>query len=285
MISGRIRVGALLLSAAVTVVGCADQGASEPSAGGTATATMAHVHGIAPGPSGQAFIATHEGLYRLKPGAGAPELVGETRHDLMGFTRASRDRYLASGHPDPELRGMPSNFGVIQSRDQGRSWNGIAFYGEADFHVLEAQGTHVYGYDGHSGRLKATTNGRRWSERVPPNEIVSLAIDPQDPKRLVAASPGGIAVSDDAGAKWRPLREDLVGLLTWPAANRLLLVDGAGAIQLSHDGGRNWRQVGELGSVPTAFEAVGKDIYAALEDGSVQRSTDNGATWSVAATF
>ena len=282
---GRVRVAALLLATTLMAGGCADDDTPESSADGTGPAAMAHVHGIAPGPSGQAFIATHDGLYRLKSGAGAPELVGDTKHDLMGFTRASRGRYLASGHPDPRLTGMPPNFGVIQSRDQGRTWNGIAFYGEADFHILEAQGNHVYGYDGHSGRLKATTNGRRWSDRVPPDEIVSLAIDPQEPKRLVAASPGGIAVSADAGAKWRPLRQNMVGLLTWPAAKRLLLVDGAGAIQLSQDGGRNWRQVGELGSVPTAFEAVGEDIYAALEDGSVQRSSDDGATWSVAATF
>ena len=180
---------------------------------------------------------------------------------------------------------MPSNFGVIQSRDQGRSWNGIAFYGEADFHVLEAQGQHVYGFDGHSGRLRATTDGRRWSDREPPAEILSLAIDPRDPRRLVAASPAGIAVSDDAGAKWRPLRPDVVGLLTWPDANRLLLVDGTGVIQRSRDGGRSWRQVGELGSVPTAFEAIGKDLYAALEDGTVQRSEDDGVTWSLAAKF
>lgn len=282
---GRVRVAALLLAIALVVGGCANDEDPGPSADGSEHGAMSHVHGIAPGPSGQAFIATHAGLYRLKPGAGSPDLVGETRHDLMGFTRASRDRYLASGHPDPRLSGMPPNFGVIQSRDLGRTWNGIAFYGEADFHVLEAQGRHVYGYDGRSGRLKATPDGRRWSDREPPDEILSLAIDPRSPKRLVAASPGGIAASVDAGARWRPLRRDLVGLLTWPAANRLLLVDGAGAIHLSRDRGRNWRQVGELGSVPTAFEAVGDDVYAALEDGSVQRSADDGATWSVVGTF
>ena len=246
---------------------------------------MSHVHGIAPGPAGQTLIATHDGLYNVKPGSGSPELVGDSRHDLMGFTRAGRDRYVASGHPDPREPGLPSNLGVIESRDQGRTWNGIAFYGEADFHVLEAQGKHVYGYDGHSGRLRATAGGRQWREHVPPDDIMSLALDPRSPKRLVAATPSGVSTSSNGGAKWRPLRSDIAGLLTWPGAKRLYLADGTGTIHRSRDGGRDWTRVGRLGGPPTAFEGVGADLYAALQDGSVHRSSDGGATWSVIASF
>ena len=274
----------LLLVAASVASACASKDGPGGNVGDPAAATS-HVHGIAPGPAGGALIATHEGLYRVDPRAGSPELVGDSRHDLMGFTRAARDRYIASGHPDPRDTRMPPNLGVVESRDQGRTWNGIAFYGEGDFHVLEAQGQYVYGYDGHSGLLRSTSGGRRWRERVPPDEIVSLAIRPRSPKQLIAASPSGLSTSTTGGARWRPLRSDIAGMLAWPAPDRLFLVDPAGAVHLSRDGGRVWKQVGKLGGSPTAFEVVGADLYASLQDGSVRRSSDAGVSWSVIATF
>ena len=284
VVARRFPLAIVLLVAASIAPACSTD--DEPQRDiGDASAEMSHVHGIAPGPAGGALIATHDGLYRVNPKAGSPELVGDNRHDLMGFTRAGRDRYVASGHPDPRDTRMPPNLGVIESRDQGRTWNGIAFYGEADFHVLEAQGDSIYGYDGHGGRLRASTGGPQWREHVPPDEILSLAISPRSPKQLIAASPSGLSASITGGAKWRPLRPDITGMLTWPATDRLFLVDPAGTVHLSRDGGGAWKQVGRLGGAPTAFEAVGADLYAALQDGSVRRSSDAGATWSVVATL
>lgn len=280
----RILLAILLLIAASIASACATKEESGSDAGDAAAATS-HVHGIAPGPAGGALIATHDGLYRVNRKAGSPELVGDNRHDLMGFTQAGRNRYVASGHPDPRDTRLPPNLGVVESHDQGRTWNGIAFYGEGDFHVLEAQGKYVYGYDGQSGLLRSTSGGRRWREHVPPDEIISLAISPRSPKQLIAASPSGLSTSTTGGARWRQLRPDIAGMLTWPAPDRLFLVDPAGTVHLSRNGGRAWEQVGRLGGSPTAFEAVGADLYAGLQDGSVRRSTDAGATWSVAATF
>ena len=203
----------------------------------------------------------------------------------MGFTSAGSGRYVASGHPDPRKSGLPANLGLVESRDGGASWRGIAFYGAADFHVLEAREDRVYAYDGRDGILRTSADGRRWRERVPPGEVGSLAIDPRGSERLVVATPGGLAASSDGGARWRPLRTDIAGALSWPTGQRLYLVDGAGVVYLSRDAGRQWRQTGDLRGEPTAFEAIGPDLYAALPDGSVRRSTDDGASWSLIASF
>lgn len=41
-------------------------------------------------------------------------------------------------------------------------------------------------------------------------------------------------------------------------------------------------ETGEVGGQPAALLAVGKDeLYVALHDGTIKRSTDGGANWTV----
>ena len=42
--------------------------------------------------------------------------------------------------------------------------------------------------------------------------------------------------------------------------------------------------LGSIGGQPAAFIAHGRDLYAALADATVVRSTDGGRTWTVRAT-
>jgi hypothetical protein len=96
--------------------------------------------------------------------------------------------------------------------------------------------------------------------------------------------PSGVFCSADAGKTWRPRRDDTAGLLAWPAADRLYLVDGQGQVQRSADGGRQWQPTGSIGGQPAAFIAHDADLYVALADSTVKRSTDGGATWTLRAT-
>jgi hypothetical protein len=75
--------------------------------------------------------------------------------------------------------------------------------------------------------------GRQWTQRTPPAAMFELAIDPDDPDRLVASTEAGVFSSADAGKGWRRLRDDIAGLLAWPADDRLYLVDGQGQVQHS----------------------------------------------------
>ena len=241
-----------------------------------------HIHGFAATSAGGLLVARHDGLLELAEGNAAPSRVGRDRQDLMGITNASRRRLLASGHPDPGASGMPSDLGIVESRDDGQSWRPIALFGKADFHVLEASGSRIYGFDGRQGALMVNSGGGRWREQVAPDVLVSLAIEPGNPDALMAAGQGALYRSENAGGSWRVRREG-TGLLAWPEKRRLFLLDARGQVRRSKDGGTDWDVTGAIGGPPVAFEAIGGALYVALADGTVKRSTDDGASWAVVA--
>lgn len=242
------------------------------------------MHGLGINPAdGSLFIATHTGLFRTPAGERRAERVGKSAQDTMGFTVAGPDRFLGSGHPDGRDE-LPPFLGLIESRDAGRTWKPVSLLGKADFHVLEAAGDHVYGFgsdwESREARfLVSTDGGRRWKRRAPPEPLFSLALNPEDPERLLASGELGIHESSDGGRTWRQ-RSDQSGLLAWPAPDTLVLVDGRGEVKVSSDA-RVWNVVGNVEGPPAAFEAERDGLYVALHDGTVKRSSDGGRTWKV----
>jgi hypothetical protein len=245
-----------------------------------------HVHGLGVNPADDSLlIATHTGLFRTPEGETVAERVTESRQDTMGFTVVGPNRFLGSGHPDAREmreRDLPPHLGLIESLDGGETWRPVSLLGEADFHVLRSAGGHLYGFDATNGRLMVSRDGgETWSERSLPRRqpLIDLAIDPDDPRRIVSATGGGLFTSPDEGRTWT-LRSRMVGLLDWPERERLFLVTGAGEVEESVDGGGTWRKVGTLAEEPAAFEATtASELYVALHDGTVRQSTDSGASW------
>ena len=249
-----------------------------------------HVHGLGINPKdGALFVATHTGLFRAPEGDQTATRVADRYQDTMGFTVVGPDRFLGSGHPDARET-LPPFLGLIRSADAGRTWQEVSLMGEADFHVLEAAGSRVYGfgsdYDTQEARfLVSGDGGESWDERSPPGGLVSLAVSPDDPDHIVGAIEGGpadngIYTSNDAGQSWQ-LLSDEIGLLAWTELGSLFLVDAQGAVSESDDDGATWEESGEIGGQPAAFEAAGDDLYAALHDGTIKQSSDGGQSWSV----
>jgi hypothetical protein len=262
-------------------------GGSDDGAGGGHGGSgpdLAHVHGLGVNPKDATlYIATHTGLLRAPEGKRTATRVGDSRQDVMGFSVVGPDRFLGSGHPEPG-RDAPPNLGLIRSDDAGRSWRPVSLLGEADFHVLRSNGKTVYGFNGLKGALMVSRDGgRHWQEHEPPGPMLDLAIDPEDSARVVAATERGLVSSSDWGGGWRALAEGRIGYLAWPESERLYLIDGTGRVALSGDGGQDWREMGSIDAQPAAFAASGDDLYAALLDGTVKRSSDDGASWSVRA--
>ncbi len=283
--------------AALATVGLAACGSDDPTLGGGGEGggqesasveegpALEHIHGLGVNPADERlFIATHNGLFSAAERETTPKQVGTSTQDIMGFSVVGKNRFIGSGHPGAD-QNLPPNLGLIESRDGGKTWKTISLLGEADFHVLESSGGKIYGFDGTQGRLMVSRDGgRKWQERMPPAAVFGLAVHPTNPSRVVVSTEKGLFASPNEGRGWRPLSDQLAGLFAWPEKDRLYLVDGQGQVFVSANAGTEWQTQGSIEGQPAAFIAHGDELYAALADGTVKRSSDGGATWTVRTT-
>ena len=280
----RFFLAALIVLAASAVSGCStdDEGPSQDDPMVSDPGPV-HVHGLGTNPKdGALFIATHTGLFRLGVSETGATRVAGRYQDTMGFTVIGPDEFLGSGHPDGRDKAPPF-LGLIRSDDAGQSWQPISLRGEADFHVLEAASPRVYGFGSdwetrETQFLVSDDDGKTWDEREVPEPLISLALDPRDPDHIFAAGEGGLYESRDGGRGWTE-RDGEPGLLGW-RKDGLTLVTMTGDVRASADGQR-WRGSGQIGGQPAAFEAEERNLYAALHDGTIKRSTNRGRTWQV----
>jgi hypothetical protein len=284
------RAAALLAVALLGVAGCGgeEQGERPFSAGPEiGDPGPVHVHGLGINPTdGALFVATHTGLFKAAPDETRASRVADRFQDTMGFTVVGPDTFLGSGHPDGRDR-LPPFLGLIRSDDAGRSWESISLLGKRDFHVLEATGSRVYGFGSDfetrdQGFLVSDDGGREWDEREVPEPLISLALSPRDPDRIVASGPRRLYLSEDAGRRWRRV-DGPAGLVAW--TDELVLVDAKGAVRVAADAGRRPGPVGQIGGKPAALDTgQDGDLYVALHDGTVKRSDDSGRSWSIRST-
>src|SRR3970040_1567136 len=115
--------GLRFASPAALIAGCQAQ----------AAVTITHVHGFSYSPDGKRLmIPSHHGLTVYENGEWSIE--PGPRHDYMGFSATAKNLY-SSGHPAPGS-GLVNPFGLIRSRDGGRTWEKLGLEGETDFHLL-----------------------------------------------------------------------------------------------------------------------------------------------------
>ena len=282
-------VASLVLSCALLLSSCGGDDKAKVGPGSSPfTVTNAgpvHVHGLGINPKdGSLFIATHTGMFRAAEGQTKAQRVGGTFQDTMGFTIVGPDRFLGSGHPDVREK-LPPFLGLIRTTDAGGDWKPVSLLGKRDFHVLEAAGTRVYGFgtdfdSRRAGFLVSSNGGESWDERVVPEPLIALAIDPKDPERITASGEHGLSVSTDGGRRWRSIPGP-AGLLAW-TKDGLTVVDQEGAVHSGGDPGARLRSVGDVGGPPAALDSgPDGDLYVALHDGAIKRSEDGGRNWSV----
>lgn len=187
-------------------------------AGGAALAqppvTLTHVHGLAYSPDGRRLmVPSHHGISLYKNGAWSK--APGPQHDYMGFA-ATADAIYSSGHPAPGS-GMVNPFGVIRSRDGGRTWDKLGLEGEADFHLLasgwSANAIYVWNPAPNSRMSRAglhysTNDGRSWKAaraRGLEGEPHALAVHPRDKRAVAVATVQGVFESLDAGESFQKL--------------------------------------------------------------------------------
>lgn len=280
---------ALRLLVLVAVAGCGDEATNGSSTARVSDPGPVHVHGLGVNPAdGALFVATHTGLFRAASGEQRAERVAGRYQDTMGFAVVGPDRFLGSGHPD--LReDLPPFLGLIDSKDAGKSWEKVSLQGKVDFHVLEASGRRIYGYgsDFESRQprfLTSADRGRRWDRIDAPEPLISLAISPTNARSVVASGERRIYASENGGRSWSTVDAPAAGLLAWNA-NGVFLAGDDGRVWRRPRDGSSWQPAGSIGGQPSAFDnGRGLELLAALHDGTIKRSADDGRSWAVRST-
>lgn len=274
-----------LASAVAVLAACtaaSDDVATPPTAAHTDAEASGfnHVHGVAVEEGSDAvLVAAHEGLFRLS--AEGDVQVGPVI-DLMGFAVAAPGRFVASGHPGPGVD-LPQPVGLIESTDQGNSWQPVSRQRVSDFHALTTSATGILGYDG--SLLRSVDGGRTWAELDIPTEPASLAASP-DGQQVLATTGQGLLLSPDGGKSWSPVPgAPLLQLADWAADGRTVVgVDPSGGVWTSRDAAATWERAAQLSAAPQAMDVGtstdGNSRIVVVTGVAVSESRDGGQTFT-----
>lgn len=176
--------------------------------------TLVHVHGLAYTADGkQLMIPSHHGL-ALYAGGRWAKAPGPT-HDYMGFS-ATGEALYSSGHPAPGS-GLTNPFGLMKSRDGGKSWQKLGLEGESDFHVLASgygsNAVYVFNSAKNSRMDRAgihftLDDGRKWHAAAAKglkSQVDTLAVHPTDARVVAAATREGLLLSRDSASHFERL--------------------------------------------------------------------------------
>ncbi|MCX5302744.1 exo-alpha-sialidase [Streptomyces sp. NBC_00160] len=244
-----------------------------------AEATISHIHGLGIDPAdGRLYVATHEGIFT--PGvSGAPQRVGDSQDDFMGFTVARAKTFLASGHPGPGSS-EPGNRGLIESTDAGKTWKTKSLAGKVDFHALDYVNETIYGYDSTNGLLRVSKDGITWDDRAKLRAL-DIATSPVDPDVVLATTQEGVAKSTDGGRTFATGTQPVMAFVSWAKPDALYGINPAGALSRSTDGGATWMQSTTIpGGQPQALTAVDAQHLLAATQNGVYESKDGGKTFT-----
>jgi hypothetical protein len=173
--------------------------------------SLTHVHGLAYSSDGKRLmIPSHHGLavYQNGKWSKAPG----PQHDYMGFSATAKHLY-SSGHPAPGS-GLVNPFGLIRSKDGGRTWDKLGLEGETDFHLLATSWNTnaIYVWNpAPSSRMKAAglhftlNDGFAWkraSMKGLSGEPRAIAVHPDDPAIVALPTSEGLYLSLDSGERF-----------------------------------------------------------------------------------
>jgi photosystem II stability/assembly factor-like uncharacterized protein len=142
-----------------------------------------------------------------------------------------------------------------------------------------------------NGVIYSPDGGRTWTEPMlgSTDEVLDLAVSPNDPDLIVAATPSGFFRSKDGGLTWNHVSSGLRGatphaLAFMPSDDPVLFATTSGGLFRSGDQGATWRRVN--GGIPhsdltgLATSPDGHTVYASdFTWGGIFRSVDGGLTW------
>jgi photosystem II stability/assembly factor-like uncharacterized protein len=268
------------------------------AAAAQAAVALTHVHGLAYSADGKRLmVPSHHGLAVYENGKWAK--APGPQHDYMGFSATAKGLY-SSGHPAPGS-GLVNPFGLIRSRDGGRTWEKLGLEGETDFHLLatswNANAIYVWN-PAPSSRIKATglhytvNDGFAWKRAAAARlagEPRAIAVHPDDARTVAVATSGGLYVSRDAGEAFGKVAGAGEGV------SAFFDLDGKQVWYGSYDGRARLARIALAGgtAMPVAIPPLDEDAIAYIAQNPARRteyaiatfkrsvylSGDSGKTW------
>jgi len=278
----------LIAALALLIAGCGDE-ADESGSSLVDPDNPPLINSLAVDPEGDSLLlTTNRGFYRIdgeeatRVSADVKTPDGSSPVGTFFAVATSEDgELIGSGHPDEKRRLAPF-LGLLESRDDGRSWEVVSRYGLADLHVMRSAHGMLYAYDAVlPAVLVSPDGGKTWEEQgAPPDRVIDLVVDPDDPDHLLASTQNAIFRSTDRGETWSSAAAAAAARLDWAEPTVLFRADKDGLVYVSDNHGGTWQQVGKIDGEPWKLAAEGPDeLYAALSDAAVLRSTDGGQSW------
>lgn len=175
---------------------------------------LRHIHGLAYSADGKRLLVpSHDGLAIYN--AGRWSKAPGPAHDYMGFS-ATGQFFYSSGHPVPNA-GLMNPFGLIRSKDGGKTWDKLGLEGESDFHLLATSyGTNAVYVFTHMPNSRMSKRGiystvndgfawKRAESRGLDGEPLNLAVHPSNNKIVAACTKAGLYFSTDGGDNFKRL--------------------------------------------------------------------------------
>jgi photosystem II stability/assembly factor-like uncharacterized protein len=234
---------------------------------------------VSPADPRRLLLGTHAGLYASTNGGRSWTTAGLQRQDAMNLVRPSSSVLWAAGH---EVLAKSVDSGRTWSDVRPNGLPGLDVHG---FAADPGNPIRLYAAIAGEGLYRSADGGQRFelvSRQVGPS-VFALAVTP-DGRILAGDTRQGLMVSGDGGTTWRlALRQAIAGLAINPKDPKRILATGPG-ILLSTDGGESWRRVLALeqGAGPVAWSASKPNIaYVVGLDRRLYRTNDGGASWKI----
>jgi len=233
---------------------------------------------VNPSNSQKLVLGTHVGLYASSDGGRHWRFDALSGDDAMNLARPAGATLWLAGH---QVFKKSSDGGATWSDVPPAGLPSLDIHG---FAVDPRNPKVLYAAVAGEGLYRSRDGGRSFalaSDQVGGN-VMALAVVP-DGRILAGDMQQGLLQSSDGGASWKQiLRAQLMGLAVNPSDPKRLLAAGAG-IALSTDGGRSWRSVLDLpdGVGPVAWSGSDPNLaYAVAFNRTLYRSGDGGKSWS-----
>lgn len=222
-------------------------------------------------------LGTHAGLYASSDGGRHWRFAALAGDDAMNLARPSGQTVWLAGH---EVFKKSTDGGATWADVKPSGLPGLDIHG---FAADPRNPKTLYAAVAGQGLYRSRDGGGSFAlvSKEVGGAVMALAVVP-DGRILAGDMRQGLLESRDGGASWKVrLRAGLAGLAVNPRDPKRIVATGAG-IALSTDGGRTWRSVLDLpaGAGPVAWSPSEPNLaYAVGFNRTFYRSTDSGASW------